>query len=49
MKKSTGNVTNLHGRGRVSMLSKCTAIVQVAKDSSRIPAVELQKVVESCG
>ncbi len=49
--QSTENVTNLPGRGRVSISSWCTVRrrVWVAKDSPRITAVELQNIVESRG
>ncbi len=51
MFQSTKNVTNLPGRWCVSISSQCTMRrrVSVAKDSPRITAGELQRLVESRG
>src|SRR4029434_4649958 len=49
--KVTGDVKNQPGRGRVCTLTPCTVrrMVRLAKESPRITAGELQKLVESWG
>src|SRR4029434_7411763 len=49
--KATGDVKNQPGRGRVCTLTPRTVrrMVRLAKESPRITAGELQRLVESCG
>src|SRR4029434_3952621 len=48
---ATGDVRNQPGRGPVCKLTPCTVrrMVRLAKESTRITAGELQRLIESCG